>query len=88
MKDIDKDDLRWKDLTYIETKLVKTALLDRWEIANVGKDGIISKHIKEITPEQIYAIMIDGLKNQINKMPEGFTINIDGYIVDVVKEVE
>lgn len=69
----------------IETKLVKTALLNKWEIANVGKDGCISKHIKEITPKQMYAIMIDSLKKQIEKMPEGFTINVDGYVVDVSK---
>ena len=68
-----------------ETELVKTALLNKWEIANVGKDGCISKHIKEITPKQMYAIMIDSLKAQIKKMPEGFTIDIDGYKVDVSK---
>lgn len=70
----------------VEIKLVKTALLNKWEIANIGKDGCVSKHIKEITPEQMYAIMIDSLKTQIKKMPEGFIINIDGYKVDVSKQ--
>lgn len=70
----------------VEIKLVKTALLNKWEIANIGKDGCVSKHIKEITPEQMYAIMIDSLKTQIRKMPEGFIINIDGYKVDVSKQ--
>ena len=69
----------------VETELVKTALLNKWEIANVGKDGCISKHIKEITSKQMYAIMIDSLKKQIEKMPDGFTINVDGYVVDVSK---
>jgi hypothetical protein len=70
----------------VEIKLVKTALLNKWEIANIGKDGCVSKHIKEITPEQMYAIMIDSLKTQIKKMPEGFIININGYKVDVSKQ--
>lgn len=70
----------------VEIELVKTALLNKWEIANIGKDGCVSKHIKEITPEQMYAIMIDSLKTQIKKMPEGFIINIDGYKVDVSKQ--
>lgn len=70
----------------VEIKLVKTALLNKWEIVNIGKDGCVSKHIKEITPEQMYAIMIDSLKTQIKKMPKGFIINIDGYKVDVSKQ--
>jgi len=67
----------------VEIELVKTDLLGIWQIVNVGNDGLISTHIKDLTDEQIYAIMIDGLKNQIVKMPEGFKINIDDYVVYV-----
>ena len=71
---------------WMKIELVKTALLGRWEIVNIGKDGLISKHIKEITQKQMYAIMIDSVKSKIKEMPEGFIINIDEYVVDVSKK--
>lgn len=66
-------------------ELVKTALLNKWEIADVGKDNMINKHIKEITPIQMEAIMLDFLRSKCTEMPRGFKLDLEnGYKLNVV----
>jgi len=67
-------------------ELVNTALLNRWEIADVGKDGMVNKHIKEITSLQMEAIMLHFLKNKIVEMENGFRLDLkNGYELNVTK---
>lgn len=60
-------------------KLVKTALLGRWEVSLIGKDGLISKHGDHITEMQMQEICFDFLEKKLEEMPDGFTVKPTGY---------
>jgi hypothetical protein len=64
-------------------QLVKTALLGRWEVSLIGKDGLVSKHGPEVTKEQMQEIAFDFLKMKHKEIGKGFRVKTkDGYVLN------
>ncbi len=66
--------------------LVKTSLLGRWEIARVGKDGLISKHIREYPIEGLNEIFIDFAEYKLKEFPDGFACTAKGRGMRIIIE--
>jgi hypothetical protein len=57
--------------------LVKTALLGRWEVARIGKDGLISKHIREYPIQGLEEIFIDFAEYKFKELGgDGFILKL------------
>jgi hypothetical protein len=65
-------------------ELVKTALLGKWEVSKVGKDGLISQHGKEISDLQMQEICFDFLSKKLKEMPDGFKVKPTGYHMVII----
>ena len=67
-------------------QLVQTALLRKWEVADVGKDNMINKHICDVSPEKQKEIMASFLRDKTKEMPKGFRFDLkNGYELKVTK---
>lgn len=71
---------------------VKTALLNRWEIVRLGKDGLISKHIREYPIKELNEVFIDFADDKLKEFPDGFTYTVKdrgfNIIVEPIEELE